>query len=140
LTRNGDKPLNANTAWLFDMQDVRGYDSIIPRQYTDYMAAIEPQNELPFNRVQPIANWESLNSPLLDVLGVKYVITSGDHRPAQIHQVWQGEGVRVYQNLAVAPRAYTLPQTATAVVDDPLTAMTSAIRQRHCCSGEAGWD
>ncbi len=128
---NGDKPFNANSAWLFDLPDVRGYDSIIPKQYTEYMAVIEPQNELPFNRVQPIVNWESLNSPLLDVLGVKYVITSETIDLPQYTEVWQGEGVRIYENAAVAPRAYTLPLTATAVSDNPLTAMTTQYDPRQ---------
>jgi O-antigen/teichoic acid export membrane protein len=123
FTPHGDKPFNANSAWLYDLQDVRGYDSIIPKQYTNYMAAIEAQNALPFNRVQPIANWESLNSPLLDVLGVRYVISSEAIALPKLQQVWEGEAVLVYENLAVAPRAYTLPLTATAVVDDALAAL-----------------
>jgi O-antigen/teichoic acid export membrane protein len=123
FTPHGDKPFNANSAWLFDLQDVRGYDSIIPKQYTEYMAAIESQNELPFNRVQPIGNWESLNSPLLDVLGVRYIISSEPFELPKLKQVWEGEGVFVYENLAAAPRAYILPVTATAVVDDVLAAM-----------------
>jgi hypothetical protein len=76
FTPHGDKPLNANTAWLADIQDIRGYDSVILKQYTDYMAAIEPQGELQFNRVQPLVNWQSINSPLLDLLGVKYIVTA----------------------------------------------------------------
>ncbi|VAW31148.1 hypothetical protein MNBD_CHLOROFLEXI01-3602 [hydrothermal vent metagenome] len=128
---NGDKPFNANAGWLFNLPDVRGYDSIIPKQYTEYMAAIEPQAELPFNRIQPIVNWESLNSPLLDVLGVKYVITSETIDLPQYTEVWQGEGVRIYENLAVAPRAYTLPSSATAVSDNALTAMTTQYDPRQ---------
>ncbi len=125
FTPHGDKPFNANSGWLYDLQDVRGYDSIIPKQYTDYMAAIEPQNELPFNRVQPIGNWESLNSPLLDVLGVKYIISTEAIELPKLQEVWSGEDVHIYENLAAAPRAYTLPKTATAVSDDPLSAMQS---------------
>ncbi|MCP4415280.1 MAG: oligosaccharide flippase family protein [Chloroflexi bacterium] len=128
---HGDKPFNANSGWLYGLPDVRGYDSIIPKQYTEYMAAIEPQAELPFNRVQPIVNWESLNSPLLDVLGVKYVITAETIDLPQYSEVWQGEGVRIYENLAVAPRAYTLPFSATAVSDNALTAMTTQYDPRQ---------
>ncbi|MEM7116556.1 MAG: flippase [Chloroflexota bacterium] len=120
----GQKPFNANSGWLFDLEDVRGYDSIIPKQYTQYMAAIEPQNELIFNRVQPIVNWESLNSPLLDVLGVKYIITSETLDLPKLDLAWEEGNLRVYENLAVAPRAYTLPQSQTAVFPDPLAAMS----------------
>ena len=125
FTPNGDTPFHANVGWLHDFPDIRGYDSIIPKQYTSYMAAIEPQNGLQFNRIQPIANWRSLNSPLLDVLGVKYIITSETIELPKLQEVWQGEGLHVYENLAVAPRAYTLPIEATAVVPNALAAMTT---------------
>lgn len=129
----GWEPLRANAGWMYGFEDVRGYDSIIPKQFTDYMGAIEPQNRLAFNQVQPITNWESLNSPLLDVLGVKYVLTAepeGIDLP-KYELVWQGENVRVYENLGVAPRAYTLPIAQTAVVADPLAAMTTEYDPRQ---------
>jgi O-antigen/teichoic acid export membrane protein len=135
---NGDTPFHANSGWLYDLPDVRGYDSIIPKQYTTYMAAIEPQNELPFNRIQPIANWQSLNSPLLDVLGVKYIITSETIALPKLQEVWQGDGLRIYENLAVAPRAYTLPIEATAVVPNALTALTTEYDPRNFVVIETG--
>lgn len=136
---HGQKPLNANTPWLYNLQDIRGYDSIIPKQYTQFMAAIEPQNELPFNRIQPIANWEALNSPLLDVLGVKYVITAESITLPKFQSVWQGDGLQVYENLAVAPRAYTLPQTATVVAENALTTLQEYDPRRFVVITEGDW-
>jgi O-antigen/teichoic acid export membrane protein len=121
---HGSSALNTNTPWLYNLADIRGYDSIIPKQYTDYMGAIEPQNGLQFNRIQPISALESLNSPLLDVLNVKYVASADPIDLPKFRPVWEGEGLVIYENLAVAPRAYSLPQTATAVVPDALAAMT----------------
>ncbi len=131
LNPHGDSPLHANTPWLYDLQDVRGYDSIISRQYVDYMTAIEPQGELLYNRIQPIMNWESLNSPLLDLLNVKYIITAEKVDLPKLNQVWEGEGVRVYENLAVAPRAFTLPAHTTIIADDPLSTMMQADPRNH---------
>ena len=125
FTPKGDTPFHVNAAWMFNLADVRGYDSIIPKQYTEYMAAIEPQGGLLYNQVQPIKAWESLNSPLLDVLGTKYVITTETIDLPKYQLVWEGEGVRVYENLGVAPRAYTLPATQTTVVSDSLSAMAT---------------
>ena len=136
----GDKPFNANSAWLYRLQDVRGYDSIIPKQYTDYMAAIEPQDELKFNRVQPIRSWEALNSPLLDVLGVTYIVTAETLELPKLQEVWAGEGLRIYRNLAAAPRAYTLPLSATAVVDDPLAAMTQLDPRQFVVLERGDWE
>lgn len=139
-TPEGDKPLNANTPWLYGLQDVRGYDSVIPRRYVRYMEAIEPQNELLFNRIQPVYDWQALNSPLLDVLGVKYVVTSATIDLPKYEQVWEGEGLRVYQNLAAMPRAYVLPQTATAIVAEPLAALGELDPRQHVLVDDEEWD
>jgi len=105
---DGRKPFNANVGWLFDLYDVRGYDSIIPKQYADYMALIEPQSELQYNRIAPISNLQSLDSPLLDLLNVKYVISLVEINSPKYKLVYNNE-VRVYENLGVTPRAFTLP-------------------------------
>lgn len=136
---SGDIPFNANSGWLYNFQDIRGYDSIIPKQYTEYMAAIEPQNGLLYNRIQPIANWEALNSPLLDVLTVKYVITSETIDSPKFALAWEGEGTRIYENLGVAPRAYTLPLSATAVVDDALVAMQNLDPRQYVIIENGDW-
>jgi hypothetical protein len=66
----------------YGWQDVRGYDSIIPRQYAEFMQQIQPQaNELLYNRIAPIYAqpggdvYAALDNPLLDLLNVKYVLT-----------------------------------------------------------------
>jgi O-antigen/teichoic acid export membrane protein len=139
FTPHGDKPLNANTPWPYGFQDVRGYDSIILKQYTDYMGVIEEQNELQFNRVQPVVNWESLNSPLLDLLGVKYVITTERIDLPKLSEIWQDDTLIVYENLAVVPRAYTMALSATAVVPDALMAMETLDPRQYVIVEEADW-
>lgn len=135
----GDIPFHANSAWLFNLADVRGYDSIIPKQYTQYMAAIEPQGELLFNRIQPLRQASSLQSPLLHLLGVKYVITAESIDLADYELAWQGEGLRVYENTAVAPRAYSLPLAQTAVVEDPFAALNQHHLQQWAIVPRAAW-
>ena len=118
----GTAPLNANVPWLRGLQDVRGYDSIIPRQYTEYMATIEPQNGLIYNRIQPIGSAAALESPLLDALAVRYVVSSGPIDSPTYRLAWEGEGVRIYENLDAAPRAYTLPGAPAALPALPTAA------------------
>ncbi len=115
-----DKAFNSNLGWLNGFADVRGYDSIINRQYVDFMAAIDTQDELEFNRIAPLKNWEAINSPLLDLLGVKYIITSETLNLPKLIEVWQGEGVRIYENAAVMARAYTIAHEAALFTDDAL--------------------
>jgi O-antigen/teichoic acid export membrane protein len=109
-----DKTLNANLGWSHGLQDIRGYDSIIPKQYMDYMRAIEPQSQTLYNRVQPIVDRKSLESPLLDLLGVKYVLSEVPIDPPVqgFTQVFEAEGVRVYENTRAMPRAYVMPNTS----------------------------
>lgn len=107
-------PLRANSTWRYGLQDVRGYDSMIPKSYTEYMALIAPQNGLDANRIDPIYydNPAALASPLLDLLNVRYVVTDYLIEEPDAHgyeEVYVDGAVRVYRNLDALPRAYTLP-------------------------------
>ncbi|MGD2040095.1 MAG: oligosaccharide flippase family protein, partial [Anaerolineae bacterium] len=103
------KTLNPNIPWWQGLQDVRGYDSIIPAQYVQYMRAIEEQGELLYNQVAPIYGRDNLSSPLLDLLTVRYVVTEGEIPNADYQQVYDGK-VRIYENTDALPRAFALPR------------------------------
>ncbi|MFC2045981.1 oligosaccharide flippase family protein [Chloroflexota bacterium] len=103
------KTLNANIPWLHNLQDVRGYDSIIPRQYVEYVSLIEGQGELLHNRISPVYGVENLSSPLLDLLNVRYVATEGEIPNEDYALVYDGE-LRIYENLDALPRAFALPR------------------------------
>jgi len=121
---HGRKTFNANGGWPYALQDVRGYDSIILKQYADYMGVIEAQNETQFNRIQPITTYGGLDSPMLDLLNVKYVLTDPDVpiESPKFKLVYDAE-VKVYENLGVLPRAFTMPIGCETITDDPLTAL-----------------
>ncbi len=121
---HGRKTFNANGGWPYGLQDVRGYDSIILKQYADYMGVIEDQNETQFNRIQPITTYGGLDSPMLDLLNVKYVLTDPDVpiESPKYKLVYDAE-VKVYENLGVLPRAFTLPIGCETVTADPLSAL-----------------
>ena len=107
-----DDTLPANTNMLFGLQDIRGYDTIILRDYVAYLEMIEPQRGLLYSKVHKLFEPRSLDSPLLDLLNVKYILTtlrvdsSGwrllrEDAPDRI-----GQPVRVYENQRVLPRAF----------------------------------
>ncbi len=103
----GEKTFNANVGMYYGFHDVRGYDSIFPKQYADFMSLIEPQDELLYNRIAPLSDYPSLDSPLLDLLGVKYVLTTQTIPNPGYRLVYDG-AVRVYQNLDALPRAFVV--------------------------------
>ncbi len=83
------KIMNANMGWRYGLDDIRGYESIIPKQYVDFMSEFAPQVQLDYNRVAPLytdqqyaemqQNFklaDALESPLLKLLNVRYVMTS----------------------------------------------------------------
>ncbi len=119
----GEKPLNANGAMLYGLEDIRGYDSIIPRQYVDYMGALETQDELLYNRIAPLSEVGALESPLLDLLNVRYVLTEQEIAAAGYELVYDGE-LRVYRNLDHLPRAFAL----TAARRVPSESMVAALQ------------
>ncbi len=110
----GENPLHANSTWRYDLHDARGYDSMIPKQYAEYMGLIAPQGGLLHNRIDPIAwdNAGALASPLLDLLNVRYIVTDWlitDAEALGLREVYTDAAVRIYENLDALPRAYTLP-------------------------------
>jgi O-antigen/teichoic acid export membrane protein len=118
------KTMNANTGMFFGFQAVDGYDSTFSSQYADFMSVIEAQDELQYNRIASFSEWSSLDSPLTDLLNVKYIVTEVEiPNPARYELVYQDEAVRVYENLGVMPRAFTMPATATVVAEDPYEAL-----------------
>lgn len=108
---SGGSTLVANAGWFYNIQDVRGYDSIIPKSYVEYMQFIEQQQGLLYNRITGIRGIEGLSSPLLDLLNVKYVLTDKDTRIGNRNYslVYDGEA-RVYLNENYLPRAFLVPR------------------------------
>ena len=107
------KTANANMLWPFGIQDIRGYDSIIPRQYADYQKLIQPQGDLLYNRISPITTHVALDSPLIDLLGVKYVLTEYTIETPGYELAFEHSGLRIYRNTHVMPRAYSMPDAST---------------------------
>jgi O-antigen/teichoic acid export membrane protein len=89
--------------------DVRGYDSIIPGSYARFMQLIQPNGDLLFNRVGPLYydGYAALNSALLDLLGVRYVLTTVDINNPNYQLVYDNE-IRVYENTDSLPRAFVV--------------------------------
>lgn len=101
------RPLHPNLAMPAGIQDVRGYDSIIPRQYADFMNLIEGQGSLLYNRIGDITWAGNLDSQLLDLLNVKYVVTTRQISNSGYRLVFD-DGLRIYENTDALPRAFAV--------------------------------
>ncbi len=118
------KTFDKNAAWFYDLEDIRGYDSLFTAQYRDYMRLIDEQDELLYNRIAPLRAWSALDSPMLDMLNVKYVLTEErlDESP-KYRLAYEDESLRVYENLGVMPRAYQMSYPCTTTTENPLVTM-----------------
>jgi O-antigen/teichoic acid export membrane protein len=128
----GVKTFNANLGMYYGWHDIRGYDSIIPKQYVDLMDRIAPQEgELLYNRIAPLyanlqtgqfaASVAALDNPLLDLLNVKYVLTEYVIANPSWQRIYFDGELRVYENQEVLPRAFIVPAArVTPVAEQPL--------------------
>ncbi len=129
-----EKTFNANVGMYYGWQDIRGYDSIIPKQYTEFMDRIAPQaNELLYNKIAPLYSNVSaepyvvLDNPLLDLLGVKYVLTTHYLPNPSWREVYRDKTIAAYENLEVLPRVQIIPTAQVSpLAEQPLT--TSDLR------------
>ena len=97
--------LKPNTGTTFGLHDIRGYDSIIPRQYVEYWSLMEPPEGLPYTAINKLMRPESLTSKYLDLLNAKYVLTTEKLDLPGLRLVYDRE-VRVYERETVLPRAF----------------------------------
>lgn len=114
--------MQPNMTWRYGLDDVRGYESIIPKPYVDTLQALYPQVQLDFNRIAPLYTSypqgidfdarDALTADRLHLLNVRYVVT---HLTTDLSDVdgytlaYSDEAVHIWQNANAMPRAYTVP-------------------------------
>jgi hypothetical protein len=117
--------LPAALAQTHGLRDIRGYDAIDPARLMTLMAiAADPHSRtLDFAMTQwftprfYFAPPDKIRiSPILDMLGVRYVISRGSP-PAEIHPAFQGDDYWVLVNQAALPRPF-VPRRVETVADD----------------------
>lgn len=100
--------LPPNFALVYHLQSVDGYDPLYLRRYAELIAASErrkPDISPPFgfNRIITPHNF---SSGIMDLLGVKYVLSLSDLRSQKLKKVFQEGETRVYENKNAFPRVF----------------------------------
>ena len=119
LERHGDAAiLQPNTGLQYGLDDIRGYDSIIPAGYVATMRALQPQPRLDYNQIAPLHTAPEFNhssyrstlaSDLLNLFNLRYVLTAPDFemRLPGWKDVYRQE-VAIWENSNAMPRAFTV--------------------------------
>lgn len=97
-----------NFSIVYKLQIVDGYDPLYLQRYAELIAASErgePNIDPPFgfNRIIIPHNY---NSKIIDLLGVRYVLSLSDLSSPKLTKVFQEGQTRVYENNKVLPRAF----------------------------------
>ena len=118
--------LPATLAETHGLRDIRGYDSIDPGRLVELMSPASDTNVQFVDYA--LTQWftpqaEAITpdgirlSPILDMLGVRYVIFRGSPPSTLIHPVFQGPDYWVLVNRAALPRAF-VPRRVEAETTD----------------------
>ena len=127
-----------NFSIMYKLQTLDGYDPLYLRRYGELIAASErgrPDISTPFgfNRIITPHNFDS---KIIDLMGVKYVLSLTDLESPKLKKAFQEGETRVYENMSVMPRVYfvnnvTVEDNKQDVInqlfDDSFDLRTSAI-------------
>jgi len=105
--------LYPNLPLLYGLHDVGGYDSILLSDYIHYLNAIEPQHRVWWNLVTSFDRASSLDSPLLSLLNIRYLLTGGEITHPDWELVFE-DGMRIYRSRRERPRAFMVHRAEPA--------------------------
>lgn len=100
--------LYPNLSAMYGIEDVRVHDPMANGRYVEFLSRTVNWNPLDY-----YAKWNDTDTPLLDFLNVRYVITSGALAGERYREVYAGRDGRVYENRNVLPRFYAVRNVLT---------------------------
>jgi len=85
-----------NTPLAYQLRDTHGYDSLTPGRYMKLLGTTEWSAQ---------GNWPSPDSPLVDLLGIEYALTT-DELKAPRWELVKSVETNIYRNREALPRAF----------------------------------
>ncbi len=127
--QENQRPLPPISWMRYGIEDVRGYDTVILDRYVRFWSLMEPPRGLAASQINALADPESLTSPILDLMNVRYVVTSQNiGLPGLVEVYRNGESapdksLNIYENSNGLPRAFTMPTEAVRFMADEPAAL-----------------
>jgi hypothetical protein len=111
IVRFADPVLPSSLPGVFGLEEVEGYNALTMKEYRAYFEAFSPES-VKERRINPLAGPAALESPLLDCLGARWIL-SVRPLPADFPLLHRGR-VGVYENSRALPRAYFAREVRSA--------------------------
>ena len=109
--------LAPNFSIMYHLQAIDGYEPLYLLRYGELMAAItrnKPDINPPFGFNRIITQHE-VNSRLIDLLGVKFVLSLSDLKLPKLDKVFTEKQTRIYENKNAFPRAFFVTNVRSAI-------------------------
>jgi len=116
IATNDNRILAPNITTYYRIESVEGYDPLYLKDYAEFVSLLERQKPdisapFGFNR---IISPKNLESPLIDYLNVKYILSLTEITDPKYEFVFQEGETRVYENVDVLPRAFFIDTVEVA--------------------------
>jgi len=100
--------LRPNLGVILGVPSIAGYDTIIPSRFVQLWSLVEPPADLPYNKVGLLHHASSLPSRILDLLGVRYVLTESPIDNPSVRLAGQFGAIRIYERPSALARAFVV--------------------------------
>ena len=102
-----------NVSAVYGYEDVRAHDPMTNGRYIGLLSHL-----VGYDPTEYFAKWPDWEHPLLDYLGVRYVVTSaGGQLPGGFRQIYDGSDGRLFENDEVLPRFFAVPNVVIVFND-----------------------
>ena len=93
--------LPPNAAMVYGLKTIEGYDPLYLKSYASLITQMESGQPEPIQSFNRIIRPTNFDSPIINQLGVKYILTLDDLENPQFKKVFQEGQTRVYQNTSL---------------------------------------
>lgn len=139
--------MHPNVSSVYKIESIDGYDPLYLKDYAKFVSAImsnNPNSETSsFNR---IVTPQSYQSPLINLLNVKYILSFDTINSPELNLVFQEGETKVYENKNQLPRAFfaeevltvnSTEQEYTKILDETFDYSKKAASQEYSYTGKA---
>ena len=124
-------PLAPNLNMLFEIPDLQGFEAITDRHVEELVELVEPGVTMQHHLLRELRTPQSLTSPILDLAGVRYVLSPAAQLPgcerAPIPEaLLMGEQMAVHLRPRALPRFQTPDRIQVVADEDAVKAVLSA--------------